>query len=133
MLIEKERQGDTVDRTLLKSLLRMLSDLQIYQEAFESKFLVATERLYAAEGQRLMQEHDVPEYLAHVDKRLNEENERLLHYLDPATKYESIVRLFVNFHVLFLNPDFISWLCFYLLYPDGHSYTQWRSSCCQNT
>ena len=87
MLIEKERQGDAVDRTLLKSLLRMLSDLQIYQEAFESKFLIATERLYAAEGQRLMQEHDVPEYLAHVDKRLNEENERLLHYLDPATKY----------------------------------------------
>lgn len=37
MLIEKERQGDTVDRTLLKSLLRMLSDLQIYRDAFESK------------------------------------------------------------------------------------------------
>lgn len=86
MLIEKERQGDTVDRTLLKSLLRMLSDLQIYQDAFESKFLVATERLYAAEGQRLMNEHDVPEYLAHVDKRLQEENERLLHYLDASTK-----------------------------------------------
>lgn len=101
MLIEKERQGDAVDRTLLKSLLRMLSDLQIYQEAFESKFLVATERLYAAEGQRLMQEHDVPEYLAHVDKRLNEENERLLHYLDPATKYESSVVLFLNILKLF--------------------------------
>ncbi|XP_015188193.1 PREDICTED: cullin-4A-like isoform X1 [Polistes dominula] len=90
MLIEKERQGDTVDRTLLKSLLRMLSDLQIYQEAFESKFLVATERLYAAEGQRLMNEHDVPEYLAHVDKRLQEENERLLHYLDTSTKWSLI-------------------------------------------
>ncbi|XP_046414629.1 cullin-4A isoform X2 [Neodiprion virginianus] len=90
MLIEKERQGDTVDRTLLKSLLRMLSDLQIYQEAFEAKFLVATERLYAAEGQRLMNEHDVPEYLAHVDKRLQEENERLLHYLDTSTKWSLI-------------------------------------------
>ncbi|XP_066586611.1 cullin-4A [Prorops nasuta] len=90
MLIEKERQGDTVDRTLLKSLLRMLSDLQIYQEAFESKFLVATERLYAAEGQRLMNEHDVPEYLAHVDKRIQEENERLLHYLDTSTKWSLI-------------------------------------------
>ncbi|KAJ1531537.1 hypothetical protein ONE63_000212 [Megalurothrips usitatus] len=87
MLIEKERQGDAVDRTLLKSLLRMLSDLQIYQEAFETKFLLATERLYAAEGQRLMQEHDVPEYLAHVSKRLEEENERLLHYLDSSTKW----------------------------------------------
>lgn len=50
------------------------------------RFLVATERLYAAEGQRLMNEHDVPEYLAHVDKRLQEENERLLHYLDASTK-----------------------------------------------
>lgn len=40
MLIEKERQGDTVDRTLLKSLLRMLSDLQIYQEAFETKYVI---------------------------------------------------------------------------------------------
>jgi hypothetical protein len=101
MLIEKERQGDAVDRTLLKSLLRMLSDLQIYPEAFESKFLAATERLYAAEGQRLMQEQDVPEYLAHVNKRLNEEDERLLHYLDPATKYESSVVLFLNIRKLF--------------------------------
>ena len=36
-VIDKERQGDTVDRSLLKSLLRMLSDLGIYQEAFENK------------------------------------------------------------------------------------------------
>ncbi|XP_012281134.1 cullin-4A [Orussus abietinus] len=90
MLIEKERQGDTVDRTLLKSLLRMLSDLQIYEQAFQMKFLLATERLYAAEGQRLMNEHDVPEYLAHVDKRLQEENERLLHYLDSSSKWTLI-------------------------------------------
>lgn len=87
MLIEKERQGDTVDRTLLKSLLRMLSDLQIYRDAFESKFLQATERLYGAEGQKLILELEVPDYLHHVDKRLNEENERLLHYLDPSTKW----------------------------------------------
>ncbi|KAG8322193.1 Cullin-4A [Homalodisca vitripennis] len=90
MLIEKERQGDTVDRTLLKSLLRMLSDLQIYQDAFESKFLVATEALYAAEGKRLIQDMEVPEYLHHVDKRLNEEKERLLHYLDTSTKWSLI-------------------------------------------
>lgn len=86
MLIEKERQGDAVDRTLLKSLLRMLTDLQIYLKAFEEKFLVATERLYAAEGMRLMQEVEVPQYLNHVEKRLIEENERILHYLDNSTK-----------------------------------------------
>lgn len=39
MLIEKERLGDSVDRLLLKSLLRMLCDLQLYSAIFESKFV----------------------------------------------------------------------------------------------
>lgn len=85
-LIDRERSGETVDRGRLKSLLRMLSDLQIYQEAFEKKFLEATDSLYRAEGQRLMEERDVPEYLQHVEMRLEEENERILHYLDQSTK-----------------------------------------------
>ncbi|KAL3290377.1 hypothetical protein HHI36_023719 [Cryptolaemus montrouzieri] len=90
MLIEKERHGDKVDRTLLKSLLRMLTDLQIYDSAFEQKFLQSTERLYASEGQRLMQEFEVPAYLTHVYKRIQEENERVIHYLDTSTKYQLI-------------------------------------------
>ena len=85
-LIEKERSGETVDRSLLKNLLRMLCDLQIYQQVFEGRFLQATEELYAAEGQRLMQEQEVPSYLAHIDKRMNEESERLLYYLDHSTR-----------------------------------------------
>jgi hypothetical protein len=36
--------------------------IQIYQAIFEKKFLEATERLYSAEGQRLMQERDVSIY-----------------------------------------------------------------------
>lgn len=91
MLIEKERNGEAIDRVLCKSLLRMFSDLQIYKDAFEQKFLVATKHLYQAEGQRKMQELDVPEYLKHVDKRLSEENERLLHYLDQCTKHQLVV------------------------------------------
>jgi len=85
-LIHEERNGETVDRGLLKSLLRMLCDLHIYQEIFEGKFLQVTEELYAAEGQRMMQDQEVPAYLAHVDKRVNEESERLLHYLDHSTR-----------------------------------------------
>jgi cullin-4 len=85
-MIERERSGEAVDRLLLKSLLRMLCDLQIYQEAFETGFLEATEALYHAEGQHLIQEQEVPTYINHVDKRLNEEAERLLHYLDQSTR-----------------------------------------------
>jgi len=90
MLIEQERHGDMVDRGLLKSLLRMLADLQIYQDAFEKKFLLATEKLYSAEGQKLINDLPVPGYLNHVEKRIKEENERLLHYLDSSSKWQLI-------------------------------------------
>jgi len=90
MLIEQERHGDMVDRGLLKSLLRMLADLQIYQEAFEKKFLAATEKLYSAEGLKLISDLTVPGYLVHCEKRLREENERLLHYLDQSSKWQLV-------------------------------------------
>uniref|UniRef100_A0A8C0FZ70 Cullin-4B n=1 Tax=Bubo bubo TaxID=30461 RepID=A0A8C0FZ70_BUBBB len=54
LLIERERNGEAIDRSLLRSLLSMLSDLQIYQDSFEHRFLEETNRLYAAEGQRLI-------------------------------------------------------------------------------
>ena len=38
-------QTASVIRSLLKSLLRMLSDLQIYQDAFEMEFLQVSEQL----------------------------------------------------------------------------------------
>uniref|UniRef100_A0A8C9Z5X9 Cullin 4A n=1 Tax=Sander lucioperca TaxID=283035 RepID=A0A8C9Z5X9_SANLU len=82
--IELERNGETVDRSLIRSLLGMLSDLQVYKDSFEERFLIETNRLYAAEGQRLMQERDVPEYLHHVARRLEEENDRIMSYLDQS-------------------------------------------------
>ncbi|KAB1252809.1 Cullin-4B [Camelus dromedarius] len=56
LLIERERNGEAIDRSLLRSLLSMLSDLQ------------------------------VPEYLHHVNKRLEEEADRLITYLDQTTQ-----------------------------------------------
>ncbi|XP_009887578.1 PREDICTED: cullin-4B [Charadrius vociferus] len=86
LLIERERNGEAIDRSLLRSLLSMLSDLQVYQDSFEHRFLEETNRLYAAEGQRLMQEREVPEYLHHVNKRLEEEADRIITYLDQSTQ-----------------------------------------------
>ncbi|XP_055003515.1 cullin-4A isoform X1 [Sorex araneus] len=87
LLIERERGGEAVDRSLLRSLLSMLSDLQVYKDSFEMKFLEETNCLYAAEGQRLMQEREkVPEYLNHVSKRLEEEGDRVITYLDHSTQ-----------------------------------------------
>ena len=40
------------------------------QDAFENKFMSATESLYAAEGKQMVNELDVPIYLHHAEKRL---------------------------------------------------------------
>lgn len=60
-----------------------------------------------------MQELEVPEYLAHVDKRISEENERVLHYLDVGTRYSGNCQILIDFSVYFpmhFNTDWIG--CF---------------------
>ncbi|KAL0442515.1 UNVERIFIED_CONTAM: Cullin-4 [Sesamum latifolium] len=85
-MIESERLGEAVDRTLLNHLLKMFTALGIYAESFEKPFLEATSEFYAAEGTKYMQQSDVPDYLRHVEIRLQEEHERCLLYLDASTR-----------------------------------------------
>lgn len=85
-MIERERLGEAVDRTLLNHLLKMFTALGIYPESFDKPFLEGTSEFYAAEGVKYMQQADVPDYLKHVEMRLQEENERCLIYLDASTR-----------------------------------------------
>ncbi|XP_018014430.2 cullin-4A [Hyalella azteca] len=96
MMVQKERAGETIDRSLIKSLLRMLSSLHLYTSVFQTKFLQSSEELYSREGCRLLQELTVPDYLRHVTKRLEEENNRLLHYLDNNATRPQLVHLLVK-------------------------------------
>mmetsp|Transcript_54946 Transcript_54946/g.112192 ORF Transcript_54946/g.112192 Transcript_54946/m.112192 type:complete len:775 (+) Transcript_54946:478-2802(+) len=91
-LIHKERIGDMVNRTLLRSLLRMLSALQLYPQ-FEAHFLDATDGFYREEGNAKIQELDVPTYLVYVERRLEEEGERVGHYLELQTRKPLVGRL----------------------------------------
>ncbi|XP_055803011.1 cullin-4-like [Solanum dulcamara] len=85
-MIESERLGEAVDRTLLNHLLKMFTALGIYAESFEKPFVERTSEFYAAEGVKYMQQSDVPDYLKHVEVRLHEEHDRCLHYLDASTR-----------------------------------------------
>uniref|UniRef100_A0A0N5A7K2 Cullin-4 n=1 Tax=Syphacia muris TaxID=451379 RepID=A0A0N5A7K2_9BILA len=109
-MIETEREGSQVDRQLLKSLLRMLMNLGVYQQIFEKPFLKATATLYEAEGRNLCQELEVPAYLAHVKKRLDEEVNRVDYYLDFATSKPLILsteKYFIVDHMeQFINKGF---------------------------
>ncbi len=50
------RCHESVDRGLLKNLLRMLVDLQLYQDIFEMEFLRETETMYHAESLKMLRD-----------------------------------------------------------------------------
>ncbi|XP_072079699.1 cullin-4-like isoform X1 [Arachis hypogaea] len=66
-MIESERLGEAMDRTLLNYLLKMFTALGIYAESFEKPFLECTSEFYAAQGMKYMQQSDVLDYLKHVE------------------------------------------------------------------
>lgn len=54
LLIERERDGKTVDGAFLQKPFKHAVGLAIYQDSSEQGFLEETNWLYAAEGQKLM-------------------------------------------------------------------------------
>ncbi|GMT32157.1 hypothetical protein PFISCL1PPCAC_23454 [Pristionchus fissidentatus] len=84
--IGEERNGLKMDRPLIRSLLRMLSNLHIYEQVFERSFLESTRELYQSEGINLSRDMEISEYLHRVKRRLDEEFDRIDVYLDVGTK-----------------------------------------------
>jgi len=85
-LIENERNGQSVDRTLLKNISRMLVSLGMYGESLEKKFLSATTQYYGIEGVEKSRDMEVSEYLKHVEQRLQSETDRVNLYLYMTTR-----------------------------------------------
>lgn len=84
--INMERQGDVIDRALIRSCSRMLCCLyrdnqeseseKLYLIHFETEFLQKSQEFYAEECQRLLRNGDASAWLRHTERRLNEESDR---------------------------------------------------------
>ncbi|GJD05562.1 Cullin-4A [Galdieria sulphuraria] len=85
-LITAERKGESIPQDLVKDMIRMFTALEIYGESFEKAFLDASSEYYNNEGNVLLQQYDIYTYLKHVEIRLSEEVNRVVHYLDRITK-----------------------------------------------
>ncbi|MFS8017275.1 putative cullin protein, neddylation [Helianthus anomalus] len=87
-LVQKERDGEVIDRGLMRNVIKMLMDLgcSVYQEEFEKPFLVVSANFYRGESQLFIENCDCGDYLKIAEKRLNEEIERVSHYLDAKSE-----------------------------------------------
>ncbi|KAI9202603.1 Cullin [Polychytrium aggregatum] len=93
-LIHRERNGESVDRLMLKSTLRMLTGLTsgpnsrytIYDTDFEPRFLEESQAFYETESEVFLRECDAVQYLIKVEKRLQDEEQRVTGYMNRETE-----------------------------------------------
>uniref|UniRef100_A0A2P2MAG6 Cullin family profile domain-containing protein n=1 Tax=Rhizophora mucronata TaxID=61149 RepID=A0A2P2MAG6_RHIMU len=87
-LVYRERTGEVIDRGLMRNVIKMLMDLgsSVYQEDFEKPFLDVSAEFYGGESQKFIECSDCGEYLKKAEKCLNEEIERVTHYLDAKSE-----------------------------------------------
>ncbi|CAG8707484.1 3555_t:CDS:10, partial [Acaulospora morrowiae] len=96
-LIERQRNGETVETSLVKSVVESFvalglddadstkSTLDVYKDHFQTPFVDASEVYYKAESEKFVRENSVTEYMKKAEKRLMEEENRVQMYLHQST------------------------------------------------
>jgi len=101
-LIEKERNGEQIDTTLVSGVIAGYvslglnkekpkeTTLDVYKECFEEDFLTSTEVFYTTESTHFIATNTVADYMKKVEVRLGEELVRVRQYLHQSTEPELI-------------------------------------------
>lgn len=113
-LVDRERDGDTIDNSMLKNLLSMFTAIGTYEQVLEKAFIVATDTYYRKESDKLVVSLDVPSYLIHAEKRMLEESNRAFRNLDPRTRIplmSTVERRIVSDHVVTLLDKGFGAMC----------------------
>ncbi|GAU50030.1 hypothetical protein TSUD_240230 [Trifolium subterraneum] len=119
-LLSRERAGEEVNSELIKNITKMLMDLghSVYGQVFETPLLQASSEFYRAESQKLIERCNCGDYLKNVERLINEETDRVNHYLDHESKREItnvLVKEMIENHMLRLihmeNSGLVNMLC----------------------
>lgn len=90
-MMQKERDGETIDRSLLKNVLGIFAEmgmgkLDVYTREWEEPFLEATAQFYKRTSAQWAAEESFPSFMEKADKCIAEELERASQYLNPQTQ-----------------------------------------------
>ncbi|MCL7030497.1 hypothetical protein MKW94_015158, partial [Papaver nudicaule] len=94
-LITQEREGEQIDRALLKNVLDIFVDIgmgnmECYVNDFEKDMLSDTASYYTRKASNWIQEDSCPEYMIKAEECLKREKDRVTHYLHSSTEEKLI-------------------------------------------
>lgn len=97
-LINKEREGEQINRALLKKVLGIFVEIGIgrmesYEEDFEAGMLNDTAAFYSRKAAAWIVEDSCPDYMLKAEECLKKEKERVGHYLHASSENRLLERV----------------------------------------
>ncbi|EFJ25647.1 hypothetical protein SELMODRAFT_173394 [Selaginella moellendorffii] len=90
-LIDREREGEQIDRALLKNVLGIfveigMGSMEAYEADFEAPMLQDTAAYYSRKAASWIEEDSCPDYMLKAEECLKREKERVGHYLHSSSE-----------------------------------------------
>ncbi|GLT32633.1 hypothetical protein SLA2020_072860 [Shorea laevis] len=107
-LINKEREGEQIDRELLKNVLGIfveigMGSMECYENDFEEPMLIDTVRYYSHKATSWILEDSCPDYMLKSEECLRKERERVSHYLHSSSVPKLVEKVQHELLVVFAN------------------------------
>uniref|UniRef100_A0A3Q7EZL6 Cullin-1 n=1 Tax=Solanum lycopersicum TaxID=4081 RepID=A0A3Q7EZL6_SOLLC len=97
-LIDQEREGEKIDRALLKNVLNIYVKLgmglmDFYENSFEAAMLKDTSAYYSRKASNWIIKDSCPDYMLKAEKCLKQEKDRVSHYLHSSSETELLQKV----------------------------------------
>ncbi|KAF7804825.1 cullin-1 [Senna tora] len=97
-LIDKEREGEQIDRSLLKNVLDIfveigMGQMDYYEQDFETQMLNDTATYYKSKATNWIEDDCCPDYMLKAEDCLRRERDRVTQYLHSSTEQKLVEKV----------------------------------------
>ncbi|KAM3231468.1 cullin-1 [Capsicum chacoense] len=108
VLIDQEREGEQIDRALLKNVLGIfveigMGEMEFYENDFEDAMLKDTAAYYSRKASNWIVEDSCPDYMLKAEECLKKEKDRVTHYLHSSSETKLLEKVQNELLVVYTN------------------------------
>ncbi|GMY16443.1 cullin-1 [Fagus crenata] len=97
-LIDKEREGEQIDRALLKNVIDIfveigMGQMELYEQDFEAQMLQDSGAYYSRKASNWIVDDSCPDYMLKAEECLKRERDRVSHYLHISSEQKLVEKV----------------------------------------